>query len=153
MHIEREHSEGILGGRTSCLGAEEANPSWAKVLPGLCLQTPWDSGRKSNTVSMSENPGWRRSIWQCCLCEQTWGDHRPALATWLEIQNVGQSNLAREDTVKGEGGRNADKEGEHSLNSMLPHLVGRQCSLTYQNFIPITTLTCCSFWLSDWGTS
>lgn len=42
----------------------------------------------------------------------------------------GQSNLAREDIVKGESGKNADKEGEHSLTSMLPHLAGRQCSLT-----------------------
>lgn len=89
---------------------EPAKPSpAADALP--CWQVRWDSGRKSGAVSMNEGPSWRRNIWQSCLLKQTRDDHKLVLEVYSEIQDVGQSNLAREDVGKGEGGRNTNRKG------------------------------------------
>lgn len=134
---------------------EPAKPSpAADALP--CWQVRWDSGRKSGAVSMNEGPSWRRNIWQSCLLKQTRDDHKLVLEVYSEIQDVGQSNLAREDVGKGEGGRNTNRKGggKHSATSKLCHLVGRQRSVTYQKLLceSITTaLPYCPFWLSDRG--
>ncbi|EOB07460.1 hypothetical protein Anapl_06618 [Anas platyrhynchos] len=120
-----------------------------------CSEVRWDSGRKSGAVSVNEGPSWRRNIWQSCLLKQTRDDHRLVLEAHSEIQDVGQSNLAREDVGKGEGGRNTNRKGgKHSATSKLCHLVGRQCSATYQKLLceSITTaLPYCPFWLPDRG--